>query len=98
MRTVIDELLPRLTYVSFPLLVRGEYDMTPDHQPILGQVDDGVFVAAGFSGHGFMIAPAVARIIADVVLDGRATRRSRARRRPASQRIARCPSLSWSRR
>ncbi len=36
MRTVIDELLPRLTYVSFPLLVRGEYDMTPDHQPILG--------------------------------------------------------------
>jgi sarcosine oxidase subunit beta len=71
MRTVIDELLPRLTYVSFPLLVRGEYDVTPDHQPILGQVADGVFVAAGFSGHGFMIAPAVARIIADVVLDGR---------------------------
>jgi sarcosine oxidase subunit beta len=67
-RTVIEELLPVLTYVSFPLLVRGEYDVTPDHQPILGPVDDGVFVAAGFSGHGFMIAPAVARILADVVL------------------------------
>jgi sarcosine oxidase subunit beta len=65
---VIEELLPVLTYVSFPLLVRGEYDVTPDHQPILGPVDDGVFVAAGFSGHGFMIAPAVARILADVVL------------------------------
>lgn len=70
-RTVIEDLLPVLTYVSFPLLVRGEYDVTPDHQPILGEVDDGVFVAAGFSGHGFMIAPAVARIVADAVLEGR---------------------------
>jgi sarcosine oxidase subunit beta len=69
-RAMIEQLLPVLTYVSFPLLVRGEYDMTPDHQPILGQVDDRLFVAAGFSGHGFMIAPAVARILADVVLDG----------------------------
>src|SRR4029077_17875475 len=70
-RTQIDELLPRLTYVSFPLLVRGEYDVTPDHQPILGEVDDGVYVAAGFSGHGFIIAPAVARILADAVLENR---------------------------
>jgi glycine/D-amino acid oxidase-like deaminating enzyme len=70
-RAQIEDLLPRLTYVSFALLVRGEYDVTPDHQPILGQVDDGVYVAAGFSGHGFMIAPAVARILADAILDGR---------------------------
>ena len=27
-------------------------------------------MAAGFSGHGFMIAPAVARILADELLDG----------------------------
>lgn len=70
-RAQIEVLLPRLTYVSFTLLVRGEYDVTPDHQPILGQVGDGVYVAAGFSGHGFMIAPAVARILADAILDGR---------------------------
>ena len=67
-RAGIEELLPALAYVSFPGLVRGEYDVTPDHQPLLGRVDDGLFVAAGFSGHGFMIAPAVARIIADAVL------------------------------
>jgi sarcosine oxidase subunit beta len=66
-RAGIDELLPALAYVSFPLLVRGEYDVTPDHQPILGRVADGLYVAAGFSGHGFMIAPAVARIVADAV-------------------------------
>jgi sarcosine oxidase subunit beta len=70
-RAAIDEFLPRLTYVSFPLLVRGEYDVTPDHQPLLGEVRDGVYIAAGFSGHGFMIAPAVARILVDAIVDGR---------------------------
>ena len=69
-RAGIEELLPVLTYVSFRLLVRGEYDVTPDHQPLLGEVEKGVYVAAGFSGHGFMIAPAVARILADAILDG----------------------------
>jgi glycine/D-amino acid oxidase-like deaminating enzyme len=66
-RAASDALLPQLTHVSYPLLVRGVYDVTPDHQPILGPVADGVHVAAGFSGHGFMIAPAVARIVADAV-------------------------------
>lgn len=69
-RRATETLLPQLQHVSYPLLVRGVYDVTPDHQPILGPVADGVFVAAGFSGHGFMIAPAVARILADAV-DGR---------------------------
>jgi len=67
-RAGIEELLPLLAYISLPVLIRGEYDVTPDHQPILGRIDDGLYVAAGFSGHGFMIAPAVARIIADAVL------------------------------
>jgi sarcosine oxidase subunit beta len=69
-RAGIEELLPVLTYVDFRLLVRGQYDVTPDHQPLLGQVEPGVWVAAGFSGHGFMIAPAVARILADAILGG----------------------------
>jgi sarcosine oxidase subunit beta len=69
-RAGIDQLLPILTYASLPLLVHGEYDVTPDHQPILGRVEEGVYVAAGFSGHGFMIAPAVARILADAILEG----------------------------
>jgi sarcosine oxidase subunit beta len=66
-RSAGETLLPQLTHVSYPLLVRGVYDVTPDHQPILGPVADGVYVAAGFSGHGFMIAPAVARVVADAV-------------------------------
>jgi sarcosine oxidase subunit beta len=70
-RAGIEELLPALGFVSFPTLVRGEYDVTPDHQPLLGRVDENVYVAAGFSGHGFMIAPAVARIVAEEILEGR---------------------------
>jgi sarcosine oxidase subunit beta len=68
-RKGVEALLPQLVYVSLPLLVRGTYDVTPDHQPVLGPVPghDGLHVAAGFSGHGFMIAPAVARIVAAAV-------------------------------
>ena len=66
-RAGVEELLPRLEHVSFSLLVPGSYDVTPDHQPVLGPVADGLHVACGFSGHGFMIAPAVGRIVAGAV-------------------------------
>jgi sarcosine oxidase, subunit beta len=48
----------------------GLYDMTPDAHPIIGPIGDGIYAACGFSGHGFMQAPAVGRIVADVLLDG----------------------------
>jgi sarcosine oxidase subunit beta len=66
---VIEELMPFLGYVSFPLLVTGYYDVTPDNQPILGRLDGlpGLHIAAGFSGHGFMLAPAVGRRLAGSV-------------------------------
>jgi sarcosine oxidase subunit beta len=69
-REVANVLLPRLTYVSFSIVVTGFYDVTPDHQPVLGTVEGlpGLYLAAGFSGHGFMLAPAVGRRIADAVV------------------------------
>jgi sarcosine oxidase, subunit beta len=48
----------------------GLYDMTPDAHPIIGWVDDGVYVACGFSGHGFMQAPAVGAAVAEELLTG----------------------------
>jgi sarcosine oxidase subunit beta len=42
----------------------GLYDMTPDAHPIIGWVADGVYAACGFSGHGFMQAPAVGAAVA----------------------------------
>jgi sarcosine oxidase subunit beta len=62
--------LPQLEFVPYPLLVEGFYDVTPDHQPILGMVDtlEGLWLAAGFSGHGFMMAPAIGRRRADAIV------------------------------
>ncbi len=48
----------------------GHYDMTPDAHPIIGWVADGVYAACGFSGHGFMQAPAVGRAVAEELLAG----------------------------
>ena len=48
----------------------GYYDMTPDAHPIIGPVADGVYAACGFSGHGFMQAPAVGAAVAQELLGG----------------------------
>jgi sarcosine oxidase, subunit beta len=44
--------------------------MTPDAHPIIGWVEDGVYAACGFSGHGFMQAPAVGAAVAGELLTG----------------------------
>ena len=51
------------------------YEMTPDDHPIVGAVPGtpGLYIAAGFSGHGFMHAPATAQLIVEEMLDGKAT-------------------------
>jgi sarcosine oxidase subunit beta len=46
----------------------GLYDMTPDAHPIIGPLREGVYVAAGFSGHGFMQSPAVGQAVAEELL------------------------------
>jgi len=49
----------------------GLYDVTPDRYPILGPCDaPGLFLAVGFSGHGFKLSPAVGRLIAQSALEG----------------------------
>jgi glycine/D-amino acid oxidase-like deaminating enzyme len=50
----------------------GVYDVTPDWHPAVGRVpgSDAVFVAAGFSGHGFKLAPAVGLALSELILDG----------------------------
>lgn len=47
----------------------GFYEITPDDNPILGPVEevDGLYVAAGFSGHGFMQGPAIGMCIASLL-------------------------------
>jgi sarcosine oxidase subunit beta len=47
----------------------GLYEMTPDRQPLVGPIPSrpGLWVAAGFSGHGFMMAPVVGRCLAEAM-------------------------------
>lgn len=47
----------------------GIYGITPDWHPIIDEVpnDSHFFIAAGFSGHGFKLGPAVGVMISDMV-------------------------------
>ncbi|OED49101.1 D-amino-acid oxidase [Rhodobacteraceae bacterium (ex Bugula neritina AB1)] len=47
----------------------GLMDVTPDAIPVISQVDNlpGLFIATGFSGHGFGIGPAAGQLTADLV-------------------------------
>jgi len=44
-------------------------DVTPDAVPVISGVDDypGLFIATGFSGHGFGIGPAAGELASDLI-------------------------------
>lgn len=79
-RFVADALLPRALEVFPPIIdapIRsswaGLYEMTPDHHPVIGATPiDGLFIVAGFSGHGFQQGPIAGRLIAELVVQGSA--------------------------
>ena len=73
----LDEMAKTATHMM-PLLgnlrvVRqwgGSYNMSPDRQPIIGGTDKlkGFYMACGFSGHGFMLAPMTGLLLSEVIL------------------------------
>jgi sarcosine oxidase subunit beta len=78
---VADELLPMAIRVFPPLEEAtiehswvGLYEMTPDRHPIIGEAPgtSGLYLANGFSGHGFQHAPVVGMLLAEVILEGEA--------------------------
>ncbi len=48
----------------------GLYEVTPDHNGLLGEAEDvsRFLYATGFSGHGFLMGPAVGEVMRDLVL------------------------------
>jgi glycine/D-amino acid oxidase-like deaminating enzyme len=51
----------------------GLYEMTPDHNPVIGEHPalPGLVFANGFSGHGLMMSPATGKIVSEIVRLGR---------------------------
>ncbi|AWR97338.1 FAD-dependent oxidoreductase [Acidianus sulfidivorans JP7] len=55
----------------------GYYEMTPDHSHIMGYSEtwpEGLYIDAGYSGHGMMFAPFSGKIMADLIADERKNR------------------------
>ena len=63
-------LLPVLSNLRVVRQWAGLYNVTPDAQPILDKANnvDDFYIAAGFSGHGFMIAPMTGIYMSELIL------------------------------
>ena len=69
----VSAILPLVLQTPISRIWGGLLDLTPDALPILDQVPriGGLYIAAGFSGHGFGIAPAVGEVMATKILGGK---------------------------
>jgi glycine/D-amino acid oxidase-like deaminating enzyme len=69
-RSNLENTFPRFAGVQTVESWAGAIDVTPDVLPVISPVDGiaGLYVAAGFSGHGFGIGPAAGRLIADLIV------------------------------
>jgi sarcosine oxidase, subunit beta len=69
--SLVSGVLPMVAKAPIARIWGGLLDLTPDALPVLDRIPGikGLFVAAGFSGHGFGIGPAVGQAMAALVLD-----------------------------
>jgi sarcosine oxidase subunit beta len=65
--------LPALERTAIRTGWAGLYEMSPDHQGIVGEAPGrpGLWLCCGFSGHGFMQAPAIGHLLAERLLGRR---------------------------
>lgn len=74
MEKVVSLAMDRVPLLEEAEILRGWaglYETTPDHHPILGEAPElrGFYIAAGFSGHGVMHAPATGQILAEMLTE-----------------------------
>ena len=69
------ERMPGMSAALFRGGWSGLFTTTPDWHPILDRVDgiDGLYVAVGFSGHGFKLAPMIGVVMSELIAEGRAS-------------------------
>ena len=68
-RRNLSRRIPKLANLEFTETWAGMIDATPDVVPVMDQVNSmpGLYVATGFSGHGFGIGPGAGRVMANLV-------------------------------
>lgn len=67
----LGEMIPELRDAGLQGQYCGVYSSTPDHDFILDQIgSEGCYFVCGFSGHGFKQAPAVGKIMTDLITTG----------------------------
>jgi len=69
MRERLAKHIPQLADLAFEESWAGMIDVAPDVVPVMDAIPDcpGVFLATGFSGHGFGIGPGAGKVMADLV-------------------------------
>ena len=67
--------MPAMAEAEYSTGYAGLYTTTPDSHPVMDRVEgiEGMYICTGFSGHGFKLAPMVGVLMAELILDGRAT-------------------------
>jgi sarcosine oxidase subunit beta len=67
-------LVPKLAGVKVLRQWAGSYEMSPDGNPLCGDTPlRGLYISTGMSGHGFMFAPALGKLMAEQMVTGRAS-------------------------
>ena len=72
--TRLKSLVKRIEGIGILRGWSGYYEMTPDHSHIIGYGEDwpeGLYIDAGYSGHGMMFAPYSGKLMADLIADDR---------------------------
>ncbi len=67
------QLFPHLNGLGLKRRWAGRIDMTPDLLPIMDRFESpaGLYIGAGFSGHGFALGPVTGRLLSELIADGR---------------------------
>ena len=69
MRKKLQRHIPQLAQAEFEESWAGMIDATPDVVPVMDEIAScpGLYLATGFSGHGFGIGPGAGQVMADLV-------------------------------
>jgi sarcosine oxidase, subunit beta len=70
MSQTVCDIMPLIGKLNIVRQWGGSYNMSPDHQPIISKAIEvpNFYMACGFSGHGFMLAPMTGLLMSELVL------------------------------